>query len=136
MMKGSDQIFPGAQVDPGLAADGGVHLREHRGGNLYQVDAAHVERGQQAGNVAYDAASESNDDGISVRAQAAQLLGQFLNRGQLFVAFAIGHFQNFRGNPAAEREAGQFFSPLAADGRDGDDEQALMFRGRRLWPDP
>ena len=43
MVEGPDQIFSGAQVDPGFAADGGVHLRQHGGGNLHQFEAAHVE---------------------------------------------------------------------------------------------
>ena len=96
MVEGTDQVFAGAQVDPGFASDGGIHLRQHGGGNLHQFEAAHVERCQQTGHVANDAASESHDHGISVCAQAAQLLGQLFYRGQLLVAFAIGHFYDFR----------------------------------------
>ena len=62
VVKCADQIFSRAQIDGGLAADGGVHLREDRGGNLYQVEAAHVERGHQATDVAHYAASECDDD--------------------------------------------------------------------------
>ena len=89
------RFLPARRLTRGLAADGGIHLRENGGGNLHQVDAAHVERCHQAGDVADHAASEGDDDGIPVRAQTAQLLGQFFYRGQLFVAFAIGHLQRF-----------------------------------------
>ena len=76
MVEGSNQIFPGAKIDRGFASDGGIHLREHGGRNLHQFEAAHVERGQQAGHVTNDAASESNEDRISVCTETAQLLGQ------------------------------------------------------------
>ena len=129
VMKCADQILPRAQVNGGFAADGGVHLRQYGGGNLNQVDAPHVERCHEAGDVAHHAAAEGDDDGISVGAQAAQLLGQLFHRGQLLVAFAVGHFHDFRGESGGRQRGHQLFPPLAADGRDRDHEQPLMFRG-------
>ena len=43
MVKGSDQILPGNEINSGLSADGGVDLREHGCGHLHKLHAPHVE---------------------------------------------------------------------------------------------
>src|ERR1044071_6626512 len=50
MMKRTNQVFPCARVDRHLAADGSIHLREQRGGNLQESDAAQVNGGRVAVN--------------------------------------------------------------------------------------
>ena len=44
------------------------------------------------------------------------------------MAFAIGHFDDLGDESRGRQRGRQLFPPFAADGRDGDDEQALMFR--------
>ena len=57
MMEAADQIFPGAGIDPGLATDAAVDLREERGRNREIWDAAQINRGDKSGQVADDASA-------------------------------------------------------------------------------
>ena len=74
MVKRANQILSRTQVNPGLTTNRGIHLSQHSGGDLHQVDATHVERCQQTSYVAHHAASESNDDRAPIGAQVTQLL--------------------------------------------------------------
>ena len=60
-MKRANQIFPGLQVHADFAADGTVHLREQRGGHLHERDAPQVGRGDEAREIAHDAAAQRDD---------------------------------------------------------------------------
>ena len=68
LMKAADQVLAADQVDAGLAADGRVHLRQQRGGDLQDRDAAHEDRGEESGHVVDDAAAERDDDAGAVGA--------------------------------------------------------------------
>jgi len=96
-MKRPHQILSRSKIHASLAANRCINLRHHCGGNLYQLHAAHVERRQQAGNVADDSSTESDQNGISVRAQAGKLLGQNLDGCQLLVDLAVGHLDDLGG---------------------------------------
>ena len=80
MVERSHQILPGNKIHAGLAADGGVHLSEHRRRNLHELDPTHVERGEQPGDVADDSATQCNDYGLPIRAHPRQLFGHALRR--------------------------------------------------------
>ena len=66
MVEAADEIFSGGEIDAGLAADGGVDLGEECCGDLHVADAAHVDGGEEAGDVADDAATEGDEDGVAV----------------------------------------------------------------------
>src|SRR5579863_4928311 len=70
VMIGSQQILPSPEVDSGFAANGCIHLSEDGGWDLHQIDASHVERGEQTGDVADDAAAERNENSFSVGPEA------------------------------------------------------------------
>jgi hypothetical protein len=62
MMEAADEIFSGGEVHAGFSADGGVDLREKSGWDLHVADAAHVDGGEKAGDVAEDAATEGEKE--------------------------------------------------------------------------
>ncbi len=66
VVEGADEVLAGEEVDAGLAAEGGIDLREERGGQANVADAAHVDGGEEAGDVADDAAAKGEKDGVAV----------------------------------------------------------------------
>ena len=70
LMEAADQVLADRQVDAGLAADGGVHLRQQRGGDLQHRNAAHEDGGQKSAHVGDDAAAEGDDHAGAVAARA------------------------------------------------------------------
>ncbi len=75
MIERSDQVLARHEIHSGLAANRGIHLCEHRGWYLHQLDAAHVERGQQSAHVAHHSAAQRDHNGLAVRAQTRQFFG-------------------------------------------------------------
>ena len=84
------RFLPASEVDAGLAADGGVDLREEGGGDLDVADAAHVDGGEEAGDVADDAATEGEEEGVAVGSGGGELLGEGFDAGHALVALACG----------------------------------------------
>ena len=90
VIEGSDEVFAGEEVDAGFSADGGVYLGEEGGGDLDVADAAHVDGGEEAGDVADDASAEGDEEGVAVGPGEGELLGEGLDGGHAFEAFAGG----------------------------------------------
>ena len=57
MMKSADQVFSGAGIHSGLSADAAIDLREERGREGNIGNAAQINRGDKAGQVANDASA-------------------------------------------------------------------------------
>ena len=57
-MEDADQVLAVRGVDAGLAADGGIDLRQQRGRHLHEIHAAPHDAGGEAGEIADDAAAE------------------------------------------------------------------------------
>ena len=75
LVKAARLIFPGRQVDGGLAADGGVHRGEQRCRHLNEADAALISRRGKARKVAHDAAAE-RDNRVAARQTALAEKGE------------------------------------------------------------
>ena len=88
VVKAADEVLAGAEVDAGLAADGGVDLGEQRRWELHVVDAAHVDGGEKAGDVPDDAAAERKQEGVAVGACGGELAGESFKRGETLVGLA------------------------------------------------
>ena len=58
-----DEVLALGGVDAGLAADGGVHHAEQRGGHVDDLDAAQPGRGDEPGEVG-DGSAADGDDGV------------------------------------------------------------------------
>ena len=82
------RFLPAAEVDAGLAAEGGVDLGEDGGGHLDVADAAHVDGGEEAGEVADDAAAEGEQDRVAVGAGGASCWARDSTLAQALVALA------------------------------------------------
>ena len=105
LMEAADQVLAGDQVDAGLAADGGVHLRQQRGRNLQHRNAAHEDRGQKSGHIVDDAAAECDHDARAIGAVRDHLFRHGFERRQSFVRFAAGEEQHIMRSPQVERLA-------------------------------
>ena len=66
LVEGADQVLAAWVVDPGLAADRGVHLREQRRRHLHVVHASLVAGRRETGDVADDPAAERRHASIPV----------------------------------------------------------------------
>ena len=130
-MEGADEVLAGEEVDAGLAAEGRVHLGEQRGGQADVADAAHVDGGEESGDVADDAAAEGEQDGVAVGPGEGKLLGEGLDRGKALVRFARGEKEH--GGLMGRRKAGEEgLVPERPDLRRGDDEEARSLSRRQL----
>ena len=66
LMKCAEQIFALRRIDPGLAADRRIDLRQQRGRHLHEIDAAAQDRGGKAGEIADHAAAERDDEIVAL----------------------------------------------------------------------
>ena len=67
LMKRPDEVLAARVIDPGLAADRGIDLRQQRRRHLYEIDAALVTGRRKSGDVADDTAAECDDAGIAIQ---------------------------------------------------------------------
>ena len=78
LMEGAEQILALRRIDPGLAADGGIDLRQQRGRHLHEIDAAAQDRGGKAGEIADHAAAERDDEIVALDFRRDQRLADLL----------------------------------------------------------
>ena len=120
LVEAADQVLAADQIDAGLAADGGVHLGEQRGGDLQDGDAAHEDGGQEAAHVVDDAAAESDHHAGAIGAELHHLLGQLLDGREALLIFAARQVEYVVRN---SREAGgELRAGVTPDILGGDDE--------------
>ena len=121
VVEAADEVLAGGEVDAGLAAEGGVDLREDGGGDADVADAAHVDGGEEAGHVADDAAAEGEQDGVAVGTGVGELLGEGLDVGEALVALA-GREEEDGGLGVGREGCEECFVPERPDVGRGDDE--------------
>ena len=92
-MKGADQVLAERVVDPDLAADGAVHLREQGGRHVHEVHAAEIGRGREPGGVAEHPAPDRDDRRLPVRPGADQGLVDARHGVQGLRALSVRHEQ-------------------------------------------
>ena len=90
LVEAAHQVLTGHQVDAGLAADGRVHLRQQRGGDLNHRDAAHEDGRQEARHVGDDAAAKGNHQAGAVAAAAHHFFGRLFERPEALPVLAAG----------------------------------------------
>ena len=122
-MEASDEILAGGEIGAGFAADRGVDLGEQGGGDLNVVDAAHVDGGEEAGEVADDAAAESDEDGGAVGARFSQFRGEAFDLREALEALAGGQEED-GGLPVFGEGGEEFLAPESPDFGRGDDGAA------------
>ena len=99
LVEGADQVLGVGVVDRGLAPDGRVHLGEHRGRHLDEVDAAHIGRRDEAHHVAYGAAAEGEHGGGPVETEREQLVPALPGDGEGLGRLALRHLDQRHGEP-------------------------------------
>ena len=95
-MEAADQVLAADEVHAGLAADRGVHLRQQRGRNLHDRDAAHEDRREESGHVVDDAAAERDHHAGAVAAAPHHLLGQRFDGASRFRSSPPGRNETSR----------------------------------------
>lgn len=123
VVEAADEVLAHLEVGAGLAADGGVDLGEQRGGELHITDAAHVDGGEEAGEVAEDAAAEGEQDGVAIGTGEGQLVGKGLDAGEALVGFA-GPEKEHGGASVGVEGLEDGLRPEAPDRGRGDQEEA------------
>ena len=91
LIEGTDQILSIVVIDPGLAADAGVHLGEQRGRHLHVGNAAQISRRGKAGEIADHAATKREHAGFSLQSFGDQAIVDRCQRFKIFMFFAVGH---------------------------------------------
>ena len=66
MVEAADKVFSGAKVDSSFTTEGRVDLGEEGGGELDVGDSAHVDGGEEAGDVSNDSATEGEQECVAV----------------------------------------------------------------------
>ena len=90
VVEAADEVLAGGEVNPGFAAYCGIDLGEEGGGDLDVRDAAHVNGGEEAGDVADDASAEGDEESVAVCTVSGELLGEGFYGGEALVLFAGG----------------------------------------------
>ena len=131
MVEAPDEVLAGGKVDAGFAADGGVDLGEQRGGNLDERHAAHVDGGEEAGDVADDPGAEGDEERVALGAGLGELLCEGFDGGEALVLLAGGVEEDRRRLGFRERGL-DFFAPELPDVGTGDEEGAEGLSGGKL----
>ena len=97
--------MPLGQVHTGLAADSRVHLRQQRGGDLEQRDAAHEDGGQESGHIGDDAAAVGDHHAGAVAAEFDHFVGQHFEGRQALLLFAARQEEDLVGDVRQSRSA-------------------------------
>ena len=119
LMEAADQVLAADQIDAGLAADGGIHLRQQRGGDLHYRDAAHEDRGEKSAHVVDDAAAEGDHHAGAVGAELHHLLGELLQGREALLFFASRQVEHIvRNSSQSGRELHARVTPDVLGGND------------------
>ena len=87
----ADQVLALPRVDCGLAADGGIDLRQERGRHLDVIDAAANDRCGKAAEIADHAAAERHDDIAAFDPGRQQIVADPFKKTEALAAFAGRH---------------------------------------------
>ena len=93
LVEGADHVFAERVVDPGLAADRGVDLRQQCGRHLHKRHTAHVAGRGKASHVAHHAAAKCIDQRFAVGLCGQQRIEDEVQCGPVLVRLAVGQFQ-------------------------------------------
>ncbi len=105
LVERADEVLAAAVIDPGLAADRGVHLRQHRGGDLHVAHAALVAGRGEARDVADDPAAERQHHRIAVEPLSDQGIENPAHRLQRLLLLPLRQDALLNAAPVAEGRA-------------------------------
>ena len=91
LVEGADQILAERMIDPDLAANRRVHLRQKRRRDVHERDAAQVAGGGESRHVADDAAAEGDERRLAIGVGPDERLVDPRDRLQRLEALAVRH---------------------------------------------
>jgi hypothetical protein len=121
LVEAPEEILRVRHVHAGLAADGGVHLREECGGQLHVGHAAPVDRGRESGQVAHDPAAEGEEDGEPHRGASRELGDEPLGGGERLRRLRFRHDQRAHRPAGAPQRPQEIAAVVLQDGAMRDD---------------
>ena len=131
LMEGADQVLALGRINAGLAADRGVDLRQQCGGHLHEVQPAPDAGGCETGEVADNAAAESDDEVAALDTRGDDRLAHRLECGIALGGLAFRH-NDARGLDGRRSERGLAGRKMMARDRLVGDERNARARPQRL----
>ncbi len=98
LVESAEEVFTRLEVDAGFAADGRIDHREEGCGDLDEGNAAKVNAGEEASEVAGDTAAEGDDRIVAVEVFGEHLFGESFDCLERFVFFAGREAEYFGGD--------------------------------------
>ncbi len=126
LMEGADQVFAGGGVHPGLATHRAVDHGQKAGGYLDEANAAHPASGDEAGQIAGDAATQGDDHAGTVDAVRGAGLPQDIGGLQVFDGFPGGKADQPRWAAGELKRMLQALAIVFGDHGIGDDQQRAI----------
>ncbi len=120
-MKSAEQILALRRIDPGLAADRRIDLRQQRGRHLHEIDAAAQDRGRKACEIADHAAAERDHQIVALDLRRYQRFADLFEPGIGFRSFAFVDNDARRGDAGLRQRGLGFFQPMFCDVAVGND---------------
>ena len=119
LMKRAEQVFSLRRIDPGLAADRRIDLRQQRGRHLHEIDAAAQDRRGKAREIADHAAAERDHQIVALDLRRDQRLADPFEAGIGFRALALldNDVRRARYRPATAKPRSSPASALRPCGR-------------------
>ena len=84
LVKRSDEVLAFGNIHARFAADGGIDHRKQCGGNLDEINSAHVDSGGETRHVPRHASAESNDNRAAIQTFARGGAADFKNGSNVF----------------------------------------------------
>ncbi len=131
LVEGADEVLALRGVDPGLAADGTVDLRQKRGRQLHEADAPAQDSGGKAHKVADHATAKGQDHILAFHLLLQQPFGAAGKVLPVLRPLPRRQGQRRRGNPFGGQCLGQSGKMPRCDGFFGDDGDAFAAQERR-----
>ncbi len=90
-MKRTNQILARLGIDPGLATNGTIDLRQQSGRDLNEIKTTQQRRRNKPGKIANDTATEGNDQGGPFDPHRQNLFDDVFEHGKAFGLFTRRH---------------------------------------------
>ena len=87
LIKDTDEIFAMCRVDPGLATDRGIHLRQERGRHLHEIHTTPHDTGDEARKIANHTAAKCHDRVTALQPRRQYGIGDGFQRTEGFGLF-------------------------------------------------
>ena len=135
LIKGADQVFAGARVNPGLAADRAVDLGQQGRRNLHEIDAAQQCRRGKPRQIADHPAAQRHQHRAALDTARQDLLGEAAEMIEILGLLAGRQHDRMIRDPGRDEAVAQRRQPMPGDVFVGDhDRLAAAHQRQHLAP--